>query len=74
MLPYKIINFPQGLKRGEGISDFFFFIFFYWHQVSEAFALTNSGGASALGKEFSTSAPRVIQGQLNSPSLMAPKD
>jgi hypothetical protein len=42
--------------------------------LSEAFAPTNPTGAHALDKEFPTSALRVIQGQSNSPSPMAPKD
>ena len=38
---------------------------FYWHRVSEAFALTNPKGAQALHKEFPASASRIIQGSNN---------
>ena len=53
--------------------------FFYWHWVSEAFALTNPRSAQALDKEFSTSAPQVIQWAIKFPwynghkGLNAPK-
>ena len=56
-----------------------YLLLFYWHPVSEAFAPTNPGGAQALGKEFLTSAPQLIQGaikflQSNNPKgLNAPK-
>jgi hypothetical protein len=40
---------------------------FYWHQVSEAFALTILGGAQALSKEFPASVSRVIQEAIKFP-------
>lgn len=40
-----------------------FLFFYYWHQVSGTVSPKNPGGASALGKEFPASVPRVIQGE-----------
>ena len=37
------------------------------------FVLTNPGGAQALGKEFPTSAPRVIQSAIKFPRSNGPK-
>jgi hypothetical protein len=41
--------------------------FFYWHQVSKAFAPTIPKGTRALGKEFPASAPLTIQGEIKLP-------
>ena len=38
------------------------FFFFDWALGIRSFIFTNPGGAQALGKEFPTSAPRLIQG------------
>ncbi len=51
----------------------FLIAFFDWHQVSEAFAPTNLGGAQALGKEFPASAPQVIQEAIKFPQSDGPK-
>ena len=46
-----------------GIEIFFLFFSFLfdWHRISEVFAPTIPENAHALGKEFSTNAPRVIK-------------
>ena len=38
-----------------------FFFSFDWHRISEAFTPTIPKGAQALGKEFPSSAPWIIQ-------------
>ena len=45
------------------------FFFFNWHRVSEAFGPNIPGSAQALGKEFPTTATRVIQDAIKYPSV-----
>lgn len=62
------VNRSRKQFRKKAYHTCLLFFLFDWHQVSG----TNLGGGQSLDKEFSTSAPWVIEEEI-SPSPIAPK-